>query len=213
MDTVALEQQLADIGVMQAGHFVLNSGKHSGLYLNKDAIYPYIPLVQRICDAFASHFRGWNVDLLVGPAHGGIVLAYETAWKLGLMQSRDVKWIYAEKKVKGGLEIRRGYDKLVQGKRVGIVEDILTTGGSVLEVVNEVRHHGGDVASVAAICNRGGVTETNIGDVPNLYSLLHLPTQAWEEADCPLCREERAISTNVGHGVDWLSKHPEYQGR
>jgi len=106
----------------------------------------------------------------------------------------------------GKFVIKRGYDKLVAGKKVLIVEDVLTTGGSVKKVVEAVRAIGGEVVAVAALCNRGKVTSQMIGDVPELFSLINLDLQMYDETDCPLCQNNIPVNTNVGKGKEFLAK-------
>lgn len=106
----------------------------------------------------------------------------------------------------GKFVIKRGYDRLITGKKVLIVEDVLTTGGSVKKVVEAVRAIGGEVVAVAALCNRGGVTAEAIGGVPELFSLINLNLEMFEEAECPLCAQGVAINTNVGKGKEYLAK-------
>lgn len=106
----------------------------------------------------------------------------------------------------GNYVIKRGYDKLIAGKKVLVVEDILTTGGSVKKTVEAVRAIGGEVAGVAALCNRGGVTAEDIGDVPELFSLVNITLESWEASECPLCAQGVPINTSVGKGKEFLSQ-------
>lgn len=104
--------------------------------------------------------------------------------------------------------IKRGYDKHIRGKRVLVVEDILTTGGSVRSTVEAVRIIGGTVLGVAALCNRGTSTAESL-DVPKLNQLVTMDLETWDGADCPLCRMNIPINTDVGHGKTFLAQTQE----
>lgn len=101
--------------------------------------------------------------------------------------------------------IKRGYDKLVAGKRVLVVEDILTTGGSARETVHAARRAGGKVLAVAAMVNRGGVTHEALGGVKVLRVLLNVAMKAYPPQECPLCASGVPINTDVGHGRQFLA--------
>ncbi len=93
-------------------------------------------------------------------------------------------------------------------KKVLVVEDILTTGGSVKKVVEATRAIGSTVIGVGALCNRGGVTAKELGEVPQLFALINVQLDAWDEKACPLCAKKIPINTEVGKGQEFLAKHP-----
>lgn len=194
--------------VITGSHIVYTSGKHGSAYVNKDAVYPYTEDISRLCEAVAGQFFRNNeeVDVVVGPALGGIVLTQWVAHHLTRVMCSTVLAVYAEKTADGNFVFTRGYDKLVAGRRVLVVEDILNTGGSVKKVVDLVRETGGYVIGIGALCNRGGVTAHDVGDVPKLVSLVDVSLDAWDANDCPLCANETPINTAVGKGKDFLAK-------
>ncbi|MBN2585503.1 phosphoribosyltransferase [Patescibacteria group bacterium] len=197
-----------EIGVIRHGHFVLTSGKHSDLYVNKDGAYPYVVQISMMCKIIAEHFPNWSIEVVAAPALGGIALGQWVAYHLAersIVAIRAPFSVYAEKSNDGQtFEFRRGYNTLISGKRVLVVEDILTTGGSVAKVIAAVHKLGGVVVGVGALCNRGGVTAEALG-VPKLYSVTSLSADAWEEADCPLCSGDVPIDTDVGKGREYLA--------
>ena len=206
------QQEILDIlakinAVITRSHVVYTSGKHGSAYVNKDAIYPHTQLTSELCYEFADEFYADKVDVVIAPAIGGVILSQWTAYHLTIAQDREVPGVYAEK-VEGGdaFVIKRGYDKLIVGKRVLVVEDILTTGGSVKKVIEAVRAIGGNVIGVGALCNRGGVTAQDLGDVPKLVSLLDIKLDAWDAENCPLCAKSIPINTDVGKGREFLAK-------
>ena len=106
----------------------------------------------------------------------------------------------------GRLVFARGYDKLIPGKKVLVVEDILTTGGSAKKVVEAVRACGGEVVGLGVLCNRDNVKAEDVGDVPELFALTNVQMESWPEKECPLCIEGVSINTEVGKGREYLDK-------
>jgi orotate phosphoribosyltransferase len=184
--------------IVTGSHVVYTSGKHGSAYVNKDAVYPNTARVSELCRHLADAARPQRPEVVCGPATGGIILATWTGHHLG------VPAVYAEK-ADGGMALRRGYDRLVAGKRVLVVEDILNTGGSVRDTVAAVRAAGGEVVAVAALVNRGGVTAADVG-APVLVALLDVALDAWEADACPLCRDGVPVDTTVGKGREFLAR-------
>ena len=143
--------------------------------------------------------RPLGAEVVCGPAMGGIILAQWTGHHLGLPA------VYAEKAPEGGMALRRGYDALVRGRRVLVVEDVVNTGGSLADTIHAVRAAGGTVAGAVALCNRGGVTAADL-DVPALHSLLELSLDSWAADECPLCRRGAPVNTSVGKGREFLAR-------
>lgn len=199
---------LGQVGsVITGSHIVYTSGRHGSAYVNKDAIYPHTRETQELCRALAMKFRGDDVEVVIAPAIGGVILTQWTAHLLAEMIRREVLAVYAEK-AEGGdsFVIKRGYDKLVAGKRVLVVEDVLTTGGSVKKVIEAVRAAGGNVVGLGVLCNRGGITPQDVADVPVLHALTNVKLDSWSEAECPLCAQGVPISTDVGKGREFLAQ-------
>lgn len=199
-DGEALRLLEASGAILTGRHVVYTSGKHGSAYVNKDAVYPHTERVAALGRLLADAARAWAPEVVCGPALGGIVLSQWTAHGLG------VPSVFAEKAPDdpGRMLLARGYDRLVEGRRVLVVEDILNTGVSVRRAVAAVRAAGGTVVGVAALCNRGGLTAGAL-DVPALAALVTLDLEAWDEADCPLCRDGVPISTDVGKGRAYLA--------
>lgn len=193
------------------GHFVLKSGAHSSVYVNKDEIYTSPSTVSILGADLGQPYIDSGVETVVGPAIGGVVLAHCTAKFISLDRRLDgkgvqkVRAIFADKEG-DGFVIRRGYDVYVRAKRVLLVEDILTTGSSIRSTADAVRKTGGDVVGVAAICNRGGCTAESLG-VPKLVSLVEMDLGTWSRDECPQCRNGVPINTSIGHGVEFVAKH------
>jgi orotate phosphoribosyltransferase len=137
-------------GALREGHFVLSSGLHSGVFLQKNLVFQYPERTERLCRALAGKIREavGQVDLCVSPAVGGIIPGYETARQLG------VPSIYVERE--GGVfKLRRAFS-IPPGARIAMVEDIVSTGLSSRECVEAIRAAGGDVVVAACIVDRSG---------------------------------------------------------
>jgi orotate phosphoribosyltransferase len=118
-----------------------------------------------------------------------------------------VRAVYAEKDG-DRFVFRRGYDKLVAGKRVLLVEDVITTGGSIKKVIEAVRALNGNPIGLGALCNRGVVEAETLG-VPILRALANPTFLTWAETDYPLCRDGVPVNTDVGKGKDWLARNTD----
>lgn len=186
-------------------HVVLKSGKHGNAYVNKDAVYPSTAYTSELCSYVSQLVDSNEIDVVIGPIVGGAILSQWTAYHLSDRYGREVLSTFADKDGDGFI-IKRGYEKLMEGRKVLVVEDILTTGGSVAKVVALVRALGGEVVAVAALCNRGGVTNEALGGVPQFFSLMDVTLDSWEEEECPLCKDEVQITTEVGKGSEYLAK-------
>lgn len=185
-------------------HVVFTSGKHGDAYLNKDAIYPHTDDVSLICKEIAEEFKNGAIEAVAAPALGGIILSQWTAWHLSKLTGREVLGVYTEKTPEREQIFTRGYGALVKGKKVLVVEDITTTGGSARKVVNSVKLAGGKVLAVCVLVNReiDNVNASAVG--APLCSLAEVSMESWNENECPLCKEGVPINTTVGKGREYL---------
>lgn len=196
---------LARVGALLTNdHLVYTSGRHGSSYVNKDALYPHTTATSEVCARIAGQFAEQGVEVVAGPTVGGVIMAQWTAHHLSRLTGREVLAVYAEEEVgEGGARrrlFRRGYDALVAGRRVLVVEDILTTGGSVRLVVAAAGAAGGTVVGVGALCNRGGVSAEAIG-APTLFCLSEVPLESFAAEACPLCAAGVPINTRLGKGA------------
>lgn len=199
--------------VLTDDHFVYTSGKHGSVYINKDALYTHPVETSRVGKMFAEKFKNKRIEVVVAPAIGGTILSQWTAYWLSRLTKQDVRSCYTEKD-KGTLAaasdsqqiFRRGYDLVVQGKRVLILEDLTTTGLSVRKVVDTVRAAGGTVVAVCVMVNRDpkGITKSTMG--APFSSLGVLQADAFEPSACPMCRERVPINMSIGHGKQYLKE-------
>ncbi len=190
--------------VITDGHFVGTSGKHFATYINKDALYPHTLDTSNVCKAFAESAKNLNVDVVVGPALGGMILSQWTAYHLTQITGGEVLGVYAEKTENGGQILKRGYDKLVNGKNILVVEDLTTTGGSVKKVVEKVKECGGNIVAVSVMVNKSPkVVTSEFFGVPFL-PLATLEVENFNEEECVLCKNNIPVNTNIGHGKKFL---------
>ena len=186
------------------GHFVYVSAKHGEKYINKDAIYPHTKEIQELCSMWAKDFANSGVEVVVGPAMGGVILSHATASELTKILKRDIPGVYAEKTGDGGFDFTRGYGEFVKGKNVLVVEDVLTTGGSVRKVIDLTKRAGGKIVGLGVIANRGGIKAKDIG-VKKIDALININFIAMDPKDCTLCKNGVPINTNVGKGKLFLA--------
>jgi len=165
------------------GHFQLSSGLHSPHYFQCAKVLQYPEYAEALCGRIAARFSRESVGVVIAPALGGIVVAQEVGRQL------NVRSIFAERR-NNELALRRGFE-IAPGERVLVCEDVITTGGSVEEVLKIVRRSGGTVVGVGAIVDRSGAA----AGLENCYSAVTMKVLAYKPDDCPLCRLGVAIET------------------
>ena len=166
------------------GHFQLSSGLHSDTYVQCALVLQYPNYAQQLGAALAAKFDGTEIDAVVSPALGGLIIGHETARALGAGRgTRGTPAMFVERDPTGAMTLRRGF-RIAPGQRILVVEDVWTTGGSTAEAMRVVEAHGGRVIGAGAIINRSigalmlpGVTK----------SLVQLKIASYAAADCPLC--------------------------
>jgi orotate phosphoribosyltransferase len=160
------------------GHFLLTSGLHSSGYVQCAKVLQYPPHAEALGRWIADSFRGTEVDVVISPAVGGIVIGHEVARALG------VRALFGEREG-GVMTLRRGF-AVTPRERVLVVEDVTTTGGSVREIMQVAQAHQGQVVGVGAILNRSP-GQIDLGVPLHALALLQLPNYAPET--CPLCQQ------------------------
>lgn len=160
------------------GHFRLTSGRHSNQYMQCAKLFVNPKHSEMLCRGLADKLRHLEVDIVASPAVGGIIMGYVMAKHLGALN------IFTER-VDGKMELRRGFS-VPKGSRIIVVEDVVTTGGSVKEVVELLENMGANVIAVASIVDRSA-GKVDFGR--EFYSLLSVDIPSYEEKDCPLCKQ------------------------
>ncbi len=165
------------------GHFRLSSGLHSERYLQCALVLQYPDVAAKMAKAIAEKFSADKIDVVVGPALGGVTIAYEVARAIG------VRGLFTERQ-DGAMVLRRGFS-IKPGEKVLVVEDVITTGGSTKEVISVVKASGGIVAGVGSVIDRssGGA---NFG--VKFEPLAKLKIETFEEGSCPLCKKNIPVT-------------------
>ena len=149
---MSISDQVLDIfretGALLQGHFILTSGRHSASYFQCAKVLQYPEHLQLFANEIVDYFRDLSIDLVISPAVGGIVLGTEVGRQL------NVQTIFAEREG-GAMILRRGFE-IKGGNNVLVVEDVITTGGSVKEVMNIVTKAGANIVGVGVLVDRSG---------------------------------------------------------
>ena len=185
------------------GHFVGTSGFHFDTYINKDFLYSHPKETSFICKLYAEKYKDANIEVVVGPALGGIILSQWVAYHLNEICGREVLAVYTEKTEDGGQVLTRGYDKLIKNKRILIVEDNVTTGGSISKLIKIIQEAGGNIIGACAMVNRNKELGNNLLGVP-FDSLSNFYVSKYSADNCQLCKTGVPISTQFGHGKKYL---------
>jgi len=175
----SVESLFASAGALLDGHFLLKSGRHAGRYLEKFLVLQHPRYGVELCRRFAEALAPYAPSLVVGPTTGGVLLSFETARQLG----GSVRAAFAEPVGSGGRALRRGWP-VAADERVVIVDDILTTGASLVETVEAVRAAGVEPVAAAVMVDRSGGS-VDLG-FP-LHSLGRIEIPSWEPGACVLC--------------------------
>ena len=176
-DATELFEQL---DVLRRGHFKLSSGKHSDTYLQCALALQTPRIALQLGESLAARLTGRGVDVVVSPALGGVLAGFCVAAAL------DVPFLFTERAADRTMSLRRG-QSLAAGARVVVVEDVITTGGSAMEVVALCEQAGADVVAVASLADRSAGLADAAALPSSPISLLQVTAQTWDADDCPAC--------------------------
>ncbi|MDE7163971.1 MAG: orotate phosphoribosyltransferase [Clostridiales bacterium] len=175
-------QLFEESGAVLHGHFILTSGLHSDTYMQCAKLFENGEISQKLCAMAADKVKKYNADVVVSPAVGAIIFGYELGKQLGLPN------MFAEREKDGNFALRRGFE-LKKGSRVIVAENVVTTGGSVKEVIDLIGKLGSTVVAVAEVVDRSG-GKVDFG-VPN-ESLLQIDVKTYQPEECPMCKQGTA---------------------
>lgn len=170
-------EQLKQSGALLEGHFLLSSGRHSNRYCQCAKLLQYPDRAAKVLAVVAEKVKNLNIDLVVGPAMGGIIVAYELGRQLG------VPAIFTERE-NGEMSLRRGFE-VHSGQRILVTEDVVTTGKSSLETIKVLTSFGAEVVGIACIVDRSA----NKLEYP-VFEAVKLDIESWDANECPLCKKE-----------------------
>ncbi|MFV9509953.1 orotate phosphoribosyltransferase [Tepidibacillus sp. LV47] len=178
MDQKEIFNLFQELGVLKEGHFLLTSGRHSDKYMQMAQLLQYPKHTEKLCRILAEKVPEKEIDLVISPAVGGIIVGYEMSRILG------VRNIFCERE-NGKMTLRRGF-QIRPGEKVLVVEDVVTTGGSVKEVIEVVKENGGEVIGVCVLVDRSnGKVDF---EVP-FQSLISMELESYDQESCPICKE------------------------
>jgi len=169
---------LKEAGVLLEGHFKLTSGRHSNKYLQCAKIFRNTKYSEELCGALAEQYRNEGVQIVIGPAMGAVQMAYEVSRPL------HCENFFTERDEDGKMTLRRGF-VINPGEKILVVEDVVTTGGSVREVIELVKAAGGVVVGVGSIVDR---TAGKIDFGVPFKAVISVDVESWEPQECPLCK-------------------------
>jgi orotate phosphoribosyltransferase len=184
-EAATIEEIFEAAGALRHGHFLLKSGRHSDRYLEKFAVLQYPSLAVEIGRRLAAAVAPYGPTLVVGPTTGGVLLAFDVARQLEATAGRTVRGIFAEPMERGVRALRRGWP-VAADERVVLVDDILTTGASLVETIAAVRNTGVEPLAAAVIVDRStSAAPVELG-MP-LHPLGRIEIASWTAGECPLC--------------------------
>jgi orotate phosphoribosyltransferase len=178
--TEEVMKKFEQAGAIQKGHFRLTSGVHSDTYIQCAQVMQYPGFMHNLCSELGRKFRGEDIDVIVGPAIGGIIISHVMAQVLGPW----VRAIFTERENRK-MTLRRSFE-IKKDEKVLVVEDVTTTGGSVREVIDIVKKRGGQVVGVGVLIDRSG---GRIDFGVKMKSLLTLDIKSYQPENCPLCKK------------------------
>lgn len=187
---------LSDCRALLTGHFLLSSGKHSSQYFQCARLLQYPDRAEKVIATVADKIRAseasgeFKADSVIGPAMGGIVVAYELGRQLGLPA------FFTERNDEGVMTLRRGFE-ITKGERIIIAEDVVTTGKSTLETAEQIKAMGGVVVASICVVDRRPIDAAAPFPWP-LFAALRQPAVLWDAADCPLCKEGKTPAVKPG---------------
>lgn len=200
--------------ILEGDHFVYISGDHGDGWVDKDALVVDTKTIWGLSGHLAGMVRPLHAQAVCGPVTGGLIVSQ---W---MAHSLEVPFTFAEHgeadRIGGELQppfvLKRGFDKILRGKKVLVVDDIVNTGHSIRETVAAVRKAGGEVLAAAAYCTRGNVDAKAL-NVPEFYYLAETKIPSWPASSCHLCKEGVPINTEKAHGADYVREQQQRTAR
>jgi len=192
MDQEEIMKKFEKTGAILKGHFKLTSGVHSDSYIQCAQVMQYPEFIHNLCSELGKKFKGEDIDVIVGPAMGAIIMSHVMAMVLGPW----VRAIFTERE-DGKMTLRRSFE-IKKGEKVLVVEDVTTTGSSAREVIDIVKSRQAKVVGVGALIDRsGGKVDFGI----RYEKLLTIKMNTYEPDNCPLCKKEIPITKPGSRGL------------
>lgn len=196
------------------GHFVLASGNHGGVYIDKEKILSDYTKSSFLCEQIAEYFKNSEINTVIGPESGGKIMANWVAMHSSRLREKKVEVVHLLKK--GPLmTIKQEGERKMSGKKILLVDDIATTGGSMKKCAQTICDAGGLITGIGLLWLRGN--ESMFLDVFHgipVFTLIRVRLDGWSEEQCRLagpCSKKVPINIEHGHGAEFLEKHPEFR--
>ncbi|MEK7142532.1 MAG: phosphoribosyltransferase family protein, partial [Patescibacteria group bacterium] len=196
------------------GHFVYASGDHGGVYIDKKEIFKDSAQTSVLCEQVAEHFKNLDIDTVVGPESGGIIMANWVAIHSSRLKERMVDTVHLFKKG-SFMKIKQGDERKMVGKKILLVDDIATTGGSLKKCAQVICETDGLIAGIGLLWLRGNkaMFSSLFEGIP-VFPLIRVRLHGWNEEDCLKtgpCSRGVPINIEYGHGAEFIKKHPEFK--
>jgi orotate phosphoribosyltransferase len=188
-------------------HFVYVSDEHGDGWIDKDAVYPHTERSAELGRLLATATEELGPEVVCGPATGGLIVAQWTAHALGALAAFGEHPRGFHEGDARPFELKRHFERVVAGRRVLVVDDVVNTGYSLRGTIAAVRAAGGEVVGVGAVVNRGVATAGTLGASAFVFLLEH-PLASWPAAECPLCRQGVPVNVDYAHGREFVVRSP-----
>lgn len=192
--------------IIMDSHLVGTSGKHMPAYINKDALLSHTEKMSEVGKLFAEKFKNKNIEIVVAPAVAGIPFSQWVAYHLSKIYKKEILSVFTEKTPENNQILKRGYDVIVKNKRVLVVEDVTTTGGSVKKVIQSIKKAKGKVIAVGVMVNRDPVMVNSKSIGAPFFSLAVFKIPSYKAKNCPLCKAKVPMNIVIGHGKKFLEE-------
>jgi orotate phosphoribosyltransferase len=200
-------QLLKEAGAfVEGGHFILSGGRHADFYINKDSLYVYPRKLDDIAvmmsDMIITKYH--NFDVILAPSVAGAVLGQNISYNLTSMLREDILFAYADKHPINSKfrTIRRGYQNIISNKKVLLIDDVVSTGTTLVGMAQAAKGLGATVVGAAVLCDRGEVRDITYSDeafeILHIEPLVELDLKTFPSDKCPLCKAGRPIDTSLG---------------
>ena len=196
------------------GHFVYSSGDHGVIYIDKKEIFKSLPQTSILCEQLAEHFKCLEIDTVAGPESGGIIMANWVAMHLSRLRERKVDVVHLFKKGPF-MVVGRDQEKKIIGKKILLVDDIATTGSSLLKCAKAINNLEGLIAGIGLLWLRGNESmfSSLFQGIP-VFPLIRARLDGWNKKECLKtgpCSKNVPINTEFGHGAEFIKEHPEFK--
>ena len=201
--------------LIDGSHFIYSSGRHGDFYINKDAIYMHPKVLDDVAymlTCVALNAFSISFDVILSPTMGGMILGNAVSYNATLISGKEILFAYSESDPDHKLHriIRRGYDSIIKDKNILLVDDIVTTGTTMVGMARAALRLGGNVLGGISICNRNYVRNIkfypdNVGNDTvafdlNIVPLVELDLRTFSSSECPFCKAGRPIDPRLGKG-------------